>query len=179
MGRVFLIVLIFVSFPVFGQDAPKNEITIPSAESDIAANGELISNVIFNNIITGKLKMYANQECTMPLAIKAIKKACTDTVRITVIDKKNGDVTGWKKVPRMHEPGLLTHLRIYNPTKAPAGASDKLTFGYMIPTFTQSDIITGYKTIGYLKYEDLNSIIVPFEKKNYSTYFDRQLKEQM
>lgn len=174
-----MVVLVFISCTVFGQDVHKNEITIPSAETDITPNGELISNVIFNNIINGKLKMYANEECTKLLAVKAIKKVCTDTVRISVIDKKNGDVTGTKKVARMYEPELLTHLHIYNPTKAPAGAVDKLTFGYMIPTFTQSDVILNYKTIGYLKYEDLNSIIVPFEKKNYSTYFDKQLKEQM
>ena len=174
MRKVVLFALLFLSMSTYAQEAEKNVISIPASAEDVTTKA-MISNVIFNNILSGKLKVYSNQECTKLMALKAVKKACTDTVRIPLLDKVTGDIIGSKKLARMYEPDLFTKLHVYT---AKSG-SGKATFGYLIPVHTESDIIIGYKTMGYLKYDDLNSIIVPFEKKNYSTGFDAQMKGQL
>lgn len=169
LGKVALIALLTFNFFVgYAQDEQIKVVKLPQSKNDINSN-VMISDVIFKEMMAGKIVCYTDNDCKKVMSVKELKKSFTDSVVVPVVDK-NGEITGKRTVAKLYSPDSLTEFRLFTGKKTGA------VLGYRLPVLSVDGELLGYRSVCYIKFADMDKVLTPFEKKSYNTHFREQLK---
>ena len=149
------------------QDAPPKVVQLPQSKKDITSN-VLVSEVVFNSMISGKIPCYKDKDCKQLMSPKTVKAAFTDSVTVQMTGK-TGEIIGHRKMAKLFTPDSLTEFWYFIDKKP------SIILGYRQPIFTQGRDLLGYRSVCYIKFADIDKVLAPFEKKYYNTRFREQL----